>query len=87
MVDCLFAKLVGTGLDYISETNVMNDKEPDPNLQSPQEANTTKHINFLETEEAGDTSTSGGTDNNDSPTKKAWEELRNDNKKQQNAQE
>ncbi|GEO09603.1 hypothetical protein [Segetibacter aerophilus] len=64
----------------------MNDKEQDPNLQAPQEANTTKHINFLETEEGDENSTSNtkGNDNNDdSPTKKAWEELRNSNKNDQ----
>lgn len=65
----------------------MIDKEQDPNLQSPQEANTTKHINFLETEEAGaQTGDAKGNDSDDdSPTKRAWEELRNDNKKDQNS--
>lgn len=58
----------------------MNNKEQDPLLQAPQEANTTKHINFLEIEE-GDTGTTDRNDSadNDSPTKKAWEELRKDN--------
>ncbi len=60
----------------------MNDKEQDPQLQAPQEANTTKHINFLEIEE-GDTNTTERNDNadDDSPTKKAWEELRQENSK------
>ena len=63
----------------------MIDKEQDPALQAPQEANTTKHINFLEAEEATDDNTSAGTDSNtdDSPTKKAWEELRQDQQNQQ----
>jgi hypothetical protein len=64
----------------------MIDKEQDPNLQAPQEANTTKHFNFLESEESTD-NTSVGSDSdagNNSPTKKAWEELRQD---QENKQE
>ncbi|MCW3110550.1 MAG: hypothetical protein JWQ09_5056 [Segetibacter sp.] len=64
----------------------MIDKEQDPNLQAPQEANTTKHINFLETEEAEATNTNDRKDNDsgdESPTKKAWEELRNGHKKDQ----
>lgn len=55
-------------------------EEKDPNLQAPQEANTTKHINFLELEENSDNSGSKSQDE-DSATKKAWEELREDNKK------
>lgn len=67
----------------------MTDKELDPNLQAPQEANTTKHINFLEAEEtAGDIADDTDDRNDDdSPTKKAWEELRRDEKNQQNAKE
>jgi hypothetical protein len=64
----------------------MIDKKQDPNLQAPQEANTTKHFNFLESEEATDDSSSAGTENdsdNDSPTKKAWEELRQEQQNQQ----
>lgn len=57
----------------------MDKNQQDPNLQAPQEANTTKHINFLDTD-------TGSTDNgdkasfkeDDSPTKKAWEEMRKD---------
>lgn len=60
----------------------MNDKEQDPLLQAPQEANITKHINFREIEE-GDTGTTerndSADDDDDSPTKKAWEELRREN--------
>jgi hypothetical protein len=79
--------LVGIGLEVISKTNIMNDKEQDPNLQAPQEANTTKHINFLEAEEGESTNDSStGDEFADSPTRKAWEELRNDNKKQQEAE-
>jgi hypothetical protein len=73
----------GTGLEEIPKTTVMNNKEQDPNLQSPQDANTTKHINFLEIEESeGSGGTDRPSDENDenNPTKKAWEELRNDNK-------
>ncbi|HEX8461353.1 MAG TPA: hypothetical protein VF623_07980 [Segetibacter sp.] len=63
----------------------MNDKDQDPNLQASQEANTTKHINFLEIEE-NDTDNTSGTDDSadDSPTKKAWQEMREDKKKEEN---
>ena len=64
----------------------MNDNDKDPQLQAPQEANTGKHINFREVEEndnAGGTSANSADDNADSPTKKAWEELRNDSKNEQ----
>ncbi|MEJ7683542.1 MAG: hypothetical protein WKG06_37935 [Segetibacter sp.] len=56
------------------------DQEQDPQLQAPQEANTTRHINFLEAEEGG-AGTAETTDsaNDDSPPKKAWEELRQEN--------
>lgn len=58
----------------------MNDKEQDPQLQAPQEANTTKHINFLELEEENfDTTERYDSAEDDSPTKKAWEELRQEN--------
>ncbi len=62
----------------------MNDKEQDPQLQAPQEANTGKHINFMETEEqdANNTGSSGENDN-DSPTKKAWKEMREERKNNQ----
>ncbi len=65
----------------------MNDKELDPNLQAPQEANTTKHINFREAEEAAGDNRGDDTDDSfdDSPTKKAWEELRRDEKNQQSS--
>jgi hypothetical protein len=78
------------GLENIPETNIMIDKEQDPNLQSPQEANTTKHINFREIEGSEASNTGDRTDNDtsdDSPTKRAWEELRNDNKKDQHGNE
>ena len=67
----------------------MTDKEQDPNLQAPQEANTTKHINFLEAEEAAthNRSDDSGDDFADSPTRKAWEELRKDNKEERNSKE
>ncbi len=63
----------------------MLDKELDPNLQAPQEANTTKHFNFLEAEEAADTGENNDRSdaNDDSPTKKAWEELRKEQSRQQ----
>jgi hypothetical protein len=74
----------GIRLDKTLETNIMIDKEQqDPNLQAPQEANTTKHINFLDAEEADASGTNDGTNkdsDDESPTKKAWEELRNENK-------
>lgn len=58
----------------------MNDKEQDPQLQAPQEANTTKHINFLELEEeSSDTAERNVSAEDDSPTRKAWEELRREN--------
>ena len=66
------------------------DKEQDPNLQSPQDANTTKHINFMEIEEADAANTDGNTDtdnDSDNPTKKAWEELRKDNESKQTSTE
>ena len=68
----------------------MIDKDQDPNLQSPQDANTTKHINFMEIEENGGARTGGdqGDDKgDDNPTKKAWEELRNDNKNEQSSKD
>ena len=63
----------------------MNEKEQDPNLQASQEANTTKHINFLEIEENGSSERTGtgDTSQEDSPTKKAWQEMREDKKKEQ----
>jgi hypothetical protein len=58
----------------------MNDKEQDPQLQAPQEANTTKHINFLELEEgSSDPTERNDSVEDDSPTRKAWEELRREN--------
>ena len=68
----------------------MIDKEQDPALQAPQEANTTKHINFLEAEDttADNQDDDNGNDTNeDSPTKRAWEELRKDEKKQRDSSE
>lgn len=67
----------------------MTHKDQDPNLQAPQEANTTKHVNFLEAEEAGTENRDDDTDDSfdDSPTKKAWEELRRDKENQQNSKE
>jgi hypothetical protein len=60
----------------------MQEKEKDPNLSAPQEANTTKHINFVESEEAtSDRSNEDKQDDSNSPTKKAWEELRKEDKK------
>jgi hypothetical protein len=53
----------------------------DPNLQAPQEANTTKHINFAEDDTDKTSSNSNTHNDNDSPTKKAWEELREENRK------
>ena len=58
----------------------MTDKEQDPQLQAPQEANTTKHINFLELEEEpSDPAERNDSAEDDSPTRKAWEELRREN--------
>jgi hypothetical protein len=78
----------GIRLGVIKETKIMNDNQQDPNLQAPQEANTTKHINFLEVEEGGDGSSDNNADtnNDESPTKKAWDELRNDNKNKQDSE-
>ena len=56
-----------------------NNEKQDKHLQSPQESNTEKHINFREIEEGDASAREGGRDDNsDSPTKKAWEELRKD---------
>lgn len=63
----------------------MDNNKQDKNLQAPQEANTEKHINFREVQEADQSSERSNTStnsNDDSPTKKAWEELRDDNKKE-----
>ena len=59
----------------------MNDKEQDSQLQAPQEANTTKHINFLDLEEGSPSDAEERNDSaeDDSPTRKAWEELRREN--------
>jgi hypothetical protein len=55
----------------------MTNKEQDPNLQANQEANTTKHINFLELEDNDNSSSvSDSSNDDDSPTKKAWREMR-----------
>jgi len=60
---------------------VMNPEEKDPLLSTPQEANTEKHINFTEVDEKDNTGeTNNGSDDEESPTKKAWEELREENK-------
>jgi hypothetical protein len=57
----------------------MSDKSQDPNLQAPQEANTTEHINFLESEaEGGNSEREDSNASSENPTKKAWEELRRD---------
>ena len=54
-----------------------NNEQQDKHLQSPQESNTEKHINFREIEKGDAPSNEAGReDNSDSPTKKAWEELR-----------
>jgi hypothetical protein len=60
----------------------MSDKQ-DSNLSSPQESNTTKHINFAETEENTSTSTSSSSNTDESPAKKEWEEMREENNKDQ----
>ena len=55
------------------------DNSQDPNLQAPQEANTTKHINFLAAEEDALNSDAAEKEpfkEDDSPTKKEWEEMR-----------
>jgi hypothetical protein len=57
-------------------------EEKDPLLQAPQEANTTKHINFAELEETDNSSTSNSQGSEDeSPTKKAWQQMREDEKR------
>jgi hypothetical protein len=57
-----------------------NNEQQDKHLQTPQESNTEKHINFREIEDGDAPSTEAGRDDNsDSPTRKAWEELRKDN--------
>jgi hypothetical protein len=61
----------------------MNEEKKDPQLGTPQEANTGKHINFRELQDV-DNSRSPGSDNeaDDSPTKKAWKELREETKEE-----
>jgi hypothetical protein len=72
---------------WVLKTIIMTNKEQDPNLQASQEANTTKHINFLELEEDGssDRTSKHDTADEDSPTRKAWEEMREDKKKEQDS--
>jgi hypothetical protein len=57
----------------------MNHNHKDPHLQAPQEANTDKHISFREVEESDNAAenSSGETfRDDDSPTRKQWEEMR-----------
>ncbi len=62
----------------------MIEEEKDPQLGPPQEANTGKHINFLEAEENNDGTSDNDTSSADeSPAKKAWEEMRKDLKSRQ----
>jgi len=70
----------------------MIEEEKDLQLGPPQEANTGKHINFLEAEEnndgTSDNDTSSADDNDtsnadESPAKKAWEEMLKDLKSRQ----
>ena len=56
----------------------MNQQEKDPQLGPPQEANTGKHINFLEAEEDSSEPKRNADADKESPTKKAWEEMRQD---------
>ena len=68
----------------------MTDKNLDPNLQAPQEANTTKHINFREAEERAGNATGDEQENfrdDDSPTRKEWEELRKELKEDDSTKE
>jgi hypothetical protein len=63
----------------------MDENKQDPLLQAPQEANTGKHINFRELEEtaanhSGGGDANGNSDEDESPTKKAWEEMREEMK-------
>jgi hypothetical protein len=60
----------------------MKEEEKDPQLGPPQEANTGKHINFLEAEEDEERGIDRSTDD-ESPTKRAWEEMRQDLKSEQ----
>lgn len=57
----------------------MNDSE-DLSLQSPQEANTQKHIDFIEIEEAGVTATQSSGEDEQSPAKQQWKEMREERK-------
>ncbi len=52
----------------------------DPSLQSPQDANTQKHINFLETEEEGSAENLSSDQDEQSPAKQQWEEMREEKK-------
>lgn len=61
----------------------MNKEEKDPQLGPPQEANTGKHINFLEAEENNDNTPDRDTSDDESPAKKAWKEMREDMKNRQ----
>ncbi|WP_207497123.1 hypothetical protein [Aridibaculum aurantiacum] len=53
------------------------EEKQDPNLSSPQESNTTKHINFREAEENAAADGEKGNGDEAAPeVKKQWEDLR-----------
>jgi len=56
----------------------------DPSLQSPQDANTQKHINFLETEEEGTVENLSSDEDEPSPAKQQWKEMREEKKNNNN---
>ena len=64
------------------EERIKNKKDDiDLSLQSPQDANTQKHVNFLDTgEDETRDSTSAG-ENEESPTKRQWREMREEKMK------
>src|ERR671921_595528 len=55
-------------------------EDQDVSLQSPQDANTEKHINFLDTESQG-SSTKDSSDETESAPQKEWREMREEKNK------
>ncbi len=56
------------------EERMNNDQ--DPSLQSPQDANTQKHINFLEIEDTGTVPSPSSNEDDQNSAKEQWKEMR-----------
>ncbi|WP_018614848.1 hypothetical protein [Segetibacter koreensis] len=64
------------------EERIKNKKDDiDLSLQSPQDANTQKHVNFLDTEEEETRDSTSATENEESPTQRQWREMREEKMK------